>query len=152
MSQDALAFRVFNEIGIIEQLSRTLFEKVMPKGMTLPQFSVLNHFVRLQQDSSPARLANAFQVTKQTMTSTLQRLERNGLITIRPDPDDGRAKIVAITKKGIAARNACLSALGPAIARVSALMPKKEFEILLPHLSKLRQSLDEDRNDDRHGS
>jgi hypothetical protein len=46
MSEDPLAFRVFNEIGIIEQLSRNLFERVLPDGLTLPQFTVLNHFVR----------------------------------------------------------------------------------------------------------
>ena len=39
-------FRFFNEIGIIEQLSRNAFERVMPGGMKLSQFTVLNHFVR----------------------------------------------------------------------------------------------------------
>src|SRR3712207_5255456 len=56
--QDPLAFRVFNEIGIIEQLSRTMFERVMPDGLTVPQFSVLNHFVRLGGERSPAQLAS----------------------------------------------------------------------------------------------
>lgn len=43
---DRVAFRVMNEIGIIDQLGTTLFERAMPHGLTLPQFIVLNHFVR----------------------------------------------------------------------------------------------------------
>ncbi|KAA2236856.1 hypothetical protein [Salinarimonas soli] len=47
MTSAPLAFRVFNEIGIVERLSRTMFDRVMPDGLALPQFVVLNHFVRL---------------------------------------------------------------------------------------------------------
>ena len=50
---DPLAFRVMNEIGIIDQLGSTLFERSMPHGLTLPQFVVLNHFVRVGDDRSP---------------------------------------------------------------------------------------------------
>ena len=45
-ANDPLAFRVMNEIGIISQLGATLFERVMPDGMTLAQFTVLNRFVQ----------------------------------------------------------------------------------------------------------
>ncbi len=146
MTQDPLAFRVFNEIGIIEQLSRTLFERVMPDGLTLPQFTVLNHFVRLGGEHSPARLAGAFQVTKQTMTSTLQRLERGGYVAIRPDPADGRAKIVSITPEGRAMRERCVQALEPALAHMATLIDDASLEALLPGLVKLRRVLDEDRS------
>ena len=82
---DPLAFRVMNEIGIIDQLGSTLFERSMPFGLTLPQFVVLNHFVRVGGHRSPVELASAIQVTKATMTSTLQRLERKGFVTSEPD-------------------------------------------------------------------
>lgn len=146
MTQDPLAFRVFNEIGIIEQLSRTMFERVMPDGLTLPQFIVLNHFVRLGGEHSPARLAGAFQVTKQTMTSTLQRLERGGYVAIRPDPADGRAKIVSITDDGRAMREACVRALEPALAHVMTIVDQAALAALLPGLVDLRRALDEDRS------
>jgi DNA-binding MarR family transcriptional regulator len=145
MTQDPLAFRVFNEIGIIEQLSRTMFERVMPGGLTLPQFIVLNHFVRLGGEHSPARLAGAFQVTKQTMTSTLQRLERGGYVAIRPDPADGRAKIVSITEEGRAMREACVAALVPVLERLSGVLDQAEMEALLPRLRQLRETLDANR-------
>lgn len=143
---DPLAFRVFNEIGIIEQLSRNRFERVMPPGMTLPQFSVLNHFVRLGGESSPARLAAAFQVTRQTMTSTLHRLERAGLVSVRPDPADGRAKIVAVTDKGAAVRETCVAAVTPVLEHMTELAGTEDLAALLPALSRLRAALDADRD------
>ena len=146
MTQDSVAFRVFNEIGIIEQLSRTMFERVMPDGLTLPQFVVLNHFVRLGGEHSPARLASAFQVTRQTMTSTLQRLERGGYVALRPNPADGRAKIVSITERGRAMREACVAALQPVLERLSGIIDEKDLALMLPHLTRLRRILDEDRS------
>jgi hypothetical protein len=38
-------FRLFNEIGIIGQLSRALLEARLPPGFVAAQFSVLNHLV-----------------------------------------------------------------------------------------------------------
>ena len=146
MSEDPLAFRVFNEIGIIEQLSRNLFERVLPDGLTLPQFTVLNHFVRLGDERSPARLAAAFQVTKQTMTSTLARLERAGLVSIRPDDRDGRAKLVSITAKGRATRHACLEAFAPVLAQLDTILDAAALQELLPRLVQLRRTLDENRS------
>lgn len=140
---DPIAFEVFNEIGIIEQLARTRVERVLP--ITLAQFSVLNNFVRLGGERSPAGLADAFQVTRQTMTSTLGRLEAAGLVAIRPDPGDGRAKIVSITEAGRAMRQRCLDAQAPLLAELQVLLPEAELAALLPGLRRLRMLLDSNR-------
>ena len=146
MTDDPLAFRVLNEIGIISQLATTMFEQVMPQGMTLAQFSILNHFVRLGGERSPLELARAFQVTKGTMTSTLQRLEARGSIAIRPDPLDGRGKIVSITPAGRKARQAAIAALGPGIVWLERSVARDTLETLLPALTELRQVLDQGRS------
>ena len=44
-TSDPFAYRVFNEIGIIDQLATHAFTQVLPKGMTTAQFGILNHFV-----------------------------------------------------------------------------------------------------------
>ena len=140
-------FQLFNEVGIIAQLATTRFEKVMPRGMTLAQFSVLNHFVRLKHESrAPHELARAFQVTKATMTSTLQKLEAKGLIDIKGDPEDGRAKRVRITEEGIATRNLCLANLKPALSRVAINLRPELLSQLLPQLVEVRQIMDQDRS------
>ncbi|MBU1288332.1 MAG: MarR family winged helix-turn-helix transcriptional regulator [Alphaproteobacteria bacterium] len=138
-------FTLFNEIGIISQLSSVRFERILPHGLTIAQFSVLNHLVRLDGDWSPARLAAAFQVTKGTMTSTLQRLVTKGFISLEPDPADGRAKHVVLTDAGRLARETALSAAGPALGDLNAALSPSEIDALIPGLQKLRVWLDINR-------
>lgn len=145
-SQDPLLFRFFNEIGIIEQLSRNAFERVMPGGMKLSQFTVLNHFVRLGGTRSPAELASAFQVTRGAMTNTLQKLEAKGYIRISPDPQDGRGKQVTITAAGEKARADAVKALAPHLDRLTGILDLSEIESVMPALIRLREILDEERN------
>jgi DNA-binding MarR family transcriptional regulator len=146
MQNEPLLFRLFNEIGIVSQLSERLFESVMPDGMTLAQFTVLNHFVRLGGERSPAQLAASFQVTRATMTSTLQRLEGKRFVTLRADPRDGRAKLVCITSAGQEMRMACVKAVEPELLRLNTVIMEGRAEALLTHLTVLRRILDADRN------
>lgn len=143
---DPIAFRIMNEIGIIDQLGRTLFERAMPHGLTVPQFVVLNHFVRLGGDRSPLELARALQVTKATMTSTLQRLEAKEFIRVTPDPKDGRAKRIAITATGRKARNQAITAIADDLAEIEKAIGARELEAALPFLVNLRTFLDRRRN------
>ncbi len=138
-------FRFFNEIGIIGQLSQNMFESVMPHGLSLSQFSVLNHFVRLGRIESPARLAKSFQVTKGAMTNTLAKLEGRAFVTIAPNPADGRAKLVDITDAGRQAREDCLVAVFPLLEIVAENFDIGEFRNAVPHLEKVRRFLDEKR-------
>lgn len=142
----ALMFAVFSEIGIIEQLSRNRFEAVMPDGLLVPHFSVLNHLVRLGDDKSLKRLAFAFQVSKATMTNTVQRLEARGLVDVQRDPVDRRGKRVFITAAGRKMREDAIAALAPALGHLMADLGPELFEELLPRLAKLRADLDQRRN------
>ena len=145
-SQDLVFFKVFNEIGIIHQLGSTAFEKTLPDGLKISQFSVLNHFVRLGDDSTPLQLANALQVTKGAMTNTLKRLLDRELITIRPDPEDGRRKRVFITEKGRITRDQCIQQVAPLFVILKKSLSESEFRTVIPFLQKLREILDEERN------
>jgi DNA-binding MarR family transcriptional regulator len=140
-----LYFRMFNEIGIISQLSSNRLERVLPAGMSIAQFSLLNHFVRLGGAWAPSRLARAFQVTKGAMTNTLQRLEAQGLIRIAADPDDARGKLVEITEAGRRMREKCIRATGTAMGDIVKLVPSDDVGAVLPFLEHLRKTLDENR-------
>lgn len=143
-----IAFQVLNEIGIINQLASHRFEKLLPDGLRLPHFTVLNHFVRLGGDWSPARLAGAFQVTKGAMTNTLQRLEARGLVAIRPDPRDGRAKIVSVTEKGRRVHADAIARVAPDLAEIQGAFGQGRFADALPFLRDLRAYLDKSREAD----
>lgn len=145
----ALLFAVFNEIGIIEQLGRNRFERAMPDGLLMPHFSVLNHLVRLGDNKSLKSLVFAFQVSKGTMTNTIQRLEARGLVRVEPDPHDGRGKRVFITDSGRAMRERAVEAIGPALGALLEEFGEDPFRAVLPHLARLRAYLDEKRNDER---
>ena len=67
----AVIFTLFNEIGIINQLSTARFARVLAPELNPSEFGVLNHFVRLGDGKSPSYLAKAIQVTKPSMTAIL---------------------------------------------------------------------------------
>lgn len=137
-----LYFRMFTEIGIIAQLSGNSLERVLPEGMSLAQFGVLNHFVRLGGAWAPSRLAAAFQVTKGAMTNTLQRLEAQGFVKVTDDPKDARAKLAEITETGRKAREQAIRAIGPVMAGITADIPPADVKAALPFLENLRKILD----------
>ena len=51
------AYRFFNEIGIIAQLSSNQMQRSLPHALNQSQFSVLNWFVRVDDEATPGRLA-----------------------------------------------------------------------------------------------
>jgi DNA-binding MarR family transcriptional regulator len=131
-------------VGIIEQLARNRFERAQADGLRLPHFTVLNHLVRLGDGRTPGQLARAFQLTKATMTNTLQRLEARGFIRVEADPEDGRGKRVFLTEAGRARRQAAVAALARDLAALDA-TPGLDAPALLPGLGLLRAALDKAR-------
>lgn len=138
-------FRFFTEVGIINQLSSTRAERIMPHGLTMSQYGVLNHFVRGLPPKSPLGLANAFQVTKAAMTNTLKQLEKKGFVSIVPHETDGRSKIVSITPAGAAAHREALLELAFEFVDFRNAFTSSEIAELLPMLERIRIWLDEHR-------
>lgn len=140
-------FRLFNEIAIIQQLSSTLLQSRLPKGMLVSHFSVLNHFMRVQNGQTPLALAKAFQVPKTTMTHTLAGLEKQALVELRPNPKDGRSKCVWITDAGRDFRNTAIASMTTDLLQLSATIPVDKVQQLLPALTEIRIYLDTARNE-----
>lgn len=141
------AFALFNEISIIAQLSTNQMQRTMPHDLTQSQFAVLNWFIRVDDQATPGRLAKAFQVTKGAMTNTLGKLETKGFITVRPDPDSGRRKLIRLTPLGRKARDAALAATYPQLETFLAQFPASRLSRLLPALREIRQYLDTAREE-----
>jgi DNA-binding MarR family transcriptional regulator len=141
---DDLAVALFGELFMADQLARNRISKILPKGMELSHFSVLNHLARLGEERTPAQLAKAFHVTRGAMTNTLARLEWAGHIHIRPDWEDARQKFVAISPSGRAARDSAVAAVVPLIAEVAQALGVDRVRAVLPVLRELRLKLEED--------
>lgn len=147
MTDDSSSFRLFTEIAIIDQLAGTAFERALPTGMTRAQFTVLHHLARVgQAGQAPARIADAIQVSRATMTSTVGRLVRRQLVKVIPDPADGRGKLVQLTPAGLAMREACIAAVAPLLPMVDAVFDRRELQGLLAQLQRLRERLDQARD------
>ncbi len=140
-------FQILNEIGIIQQLAVTVFNRQMPEGLHIAHFSVINHLCRLGDGKTPVSLANAFQVTKATMTNTLNRLSERGFVRLAPNPEDGRSKLVYLTDRGRAFRDRAIANLDPALDHAVTELDMAEILQILPALQALRTYFDENRND-----
>ncbi|MEM0937329.1 MAG: MarR family transcriptional regulator [Pseudomonadota bacterium] len=135
-------FELFNEIGILSQLSTAVFEARLPEGMLVSHFSVVNHLTRVRDGQTPLALAQAFQVPKTTMTHTLAGLAKAGYVEMRPNPEDGRSKQVWLTDRGRAFREDAIAALGPDIAALARQYPVEHVGDILPRLAELRRVMD----------
>ena len=136
-----LAVSLFSEILAVDQLARASVARVLPKGMELSHFSVLNHLANAGVERTPAQLAKTFHLTRGAMTNTLHKLEWAGWVHVRPDWDDARRKMVAISPSGLAARNAALAAIAPVIADVVTKVGEDKAKAVLPVLREMRLKL-----------
>ncbi len=138
-----LAVALFSELFIADQLARARVARVLPRGMELSHFSVLNHLARTAEERTPAQLARSFHVTRGAMSNTLARLEWAGHVHIRPDWDDARQKLVAISPAGRAARDAAVQAIVPLLLDVVRDLGPERVRGALPVLRALRLRLED---------
>lgn len=142
-ASNALAITLFSELLTADQLVRNRLSKVLPKGMEISHFSVLNHLAGMSDERSPAQLAKSFHVTRGAMTNTLSKLEWAGYIHIRPDWDDARRKMVAISPAGRQARDGALAAISPMITELIGDLGDGKVRAILPILRELRLRLED---------
>ena len=141
-NENSLAVPLFGEILVLDQLVRNRLAKVLPKGMELSHFSVLNQLSHTKVERSPAQIAKSFRLTRGAITNTLNKLELSGYVHVRPDWEDARRKMVSISPAGIAARNNALIAVTPIINELAHEMGEERLKAIVPILRELRQKLE----------
>lgn len=142
--RNALAIALFSEVLAADQMVRARLSKVLPKGMEISHFSVLNHLARTMDERTPAQLAETFHVTRGAMTNTLSKLEWAGYVHIRPDWDDARRKMVAISPAGRQARDHAVGSITPLINQVVDKLGDVQVREALPILREMRRQLGEE--------
>lgn len=140
-----LRFALFNEIGIIAQLNRSALDKLLADDLISSHFTVLNHLCRTGDGQTPQALASAFQVAKTTMSHTISGLVKHQLIELRPNPTDGRSKLVCLTDKGRQLREETIRDITPKIAGVLDSFSDEEISDIVEKLATVRKLLDEAR-------
>lgn len=141
-----LYFQLFNEIGIISQLSRAMFEARLPDGLVLPHFTVINHLIRVKDGQTPLTLARAFQVPKTSMTHTLAGLEKRGLVEMRTNPEDARSKQVWLTDAGRTFRDTAIASMGSDLGALADALNPEDLPGMIEKLEHLRKTMDAARD------
>jgi DNA-binding MarR family transcriptional regulator len=75
-----------------------------PLGLVMSDFMVMAALRRLgpPYEARPSELYNVLERSSGGMTKMVKRLERMDLVERIPDPEDGRAQLVRLTRHGIA--------------------------------------------------
>ena len=136
---------LLSEIATIEQLARNKLDNALPKDLNISSFSVLNHFSGSRAEKTPLQLARSFHVTKGAMTNTLNKLEKQGYIHVRPDWNDARKKCVSISQSGIDARNNAMKSIKPILDEIIQKTDHMTKKSLLGDLRNFREAIEQDR-------
>ena len=95
-AQALLGWRIFNWIGIIDQLATTRATRTLAElKLTMPQFVMLNHFShRPGQAKTVTSIASTLQQPQPGVTKTIQKLVARKFLKADPAPGDARSKLL----------------------------------------------------------
>ncbi|MEL7129235.1 MAG: MarR family transcriptional regulator [Pseudomonadota bacterium] len=145
LANDPIEFVAMTEISIISHLAENLFASVLPEDLTVAQFGVLNHLLRLGRQETIGELASAMQVTQPTMSSTVKKLEEKGCLRLVADEKDQRVRRTQVTPLGKDRRAEAMANIAPIRDLISQQLSDGEWKVLLPILTKLRITMDNNR-------
>ncbi|QYU71164.1 MarR family transcriptional regulator [Leptolyngbya sp. 15MV] len=134
---DALVGRVTDAAALI---MRDHLEPLFARfGLQRGEFAVLAALRRSGAPfaMSPTALYETTMISSGAMTHRIDRLEANGLVARRPDPNDRRGKLVALTAKGRALIDRAITAHVESEVRLLSVLSAKEQRALAALLAKL---------------
>jgi len=129
---------------VINHLSRlmthTLGTEIAAHGVTPGQFPVL--MCLWKQDGLTQReLYQRVHIEQATMSNTLGRMERDGLIRRKPDPEDRRASRVLLTAKGRKLEAKIADATNAVDATAQGKLKKKDTKAMMSLMAEMIENL-----------
>lgn len=109
---DPSPMATIGRLGRLQALAtRRIAATFAAHGLQIGEFDVLAALRRGGEpfEQTPSRLASALMLSPAGMTNRLDRLEAAGHVVRRPDPDDRRSTVVALTPEGRAAVDAAVA-------------------------------------------
>ena len=101
-SDKAGAMAVVTSIMRLQQVFLARADAVLrPLGLTFARYEVLMLLSFSRRDALPlGKIGERLQVNPASVTNAVDRLEADGLVTRRSNPDDGRVTLAALTPSG----------------------------------------------------
>jgi MarR family transcriptional regulator, organic hydroperoxide resistance regulator len=116
---------VFRALGNAVRTIRSRVDRTLQNsGLRLGQYQVLRHLWD-EDGLTPREIASRLDVEMPTITRTVQRMVRDGLVQRRAHPDDARSVRIYLTKRGVDLR--------PALAEIIGEQTEHAMRGFLPH-------------------
>lgn len=133
-------------IDLSYQLKRDLDQAAAKHGLTRTQAVVLKY---LEEETEKREIfqkdiEKEFQIRKSSVTSVLQLLEKNGLITRESVIEDGRLKKIILTKKAREVNLVIGDGLEKREEKFYQVLSEKEVENFFLILGKISSTLEDD--------
>ncbi|GGN61488.1 MarR family transcriptional regulator [Actinoplanes lobatus] len=141
---DTAAMGVFGRIFRLSKLAGDVAERAYSRfGIGRPEFDVLAALRRSGEpfQLSPGALAASMMLSTGGTTARLDRLEKAGLVTRSPDPNDRRAILVRLTERGRALADEAVTAGLAEQQRLLAHLPPEKSAQLSALLRELLHGL-----------
>jgi DNA-binding MarR family transcriptional regulator len=137
----AAGMAVLTSIMRVQQvLIARVDDELRPFGLTLARYEVLMLLVFSRSGALPmGKVGERLQVHPASVTNAMDRLEKQGLVERRSDPDDGRRLLAHITAEGRTAADQATTALNAHVFSRVELAPG-ELGDLFGLLRKLRHA------------
>ena len=130
---------------LINDLSRLLWNNVRKHGMEHPISQKSGQLILLELAKRDGRtqldLANATNLKAPTISVSLQKLEKEGYVSRRPDEYDLRATRVFLTEKGRELDNTIKGYIRREESLATSNLTEEESETLVKLLLKIRENL-----------
>lgn len=132
-------------------LAQALRVRIAPFGVVPGQFAQL--LALYERDGlSQTELSGLLQVEQPTMANTLSRMQRDGLITRVPDPNDGRRSLVLLTERARGLRDQLAAAARDGNAAATRGLDDRQVAAFLHTLNVLIANLEKDDYPARRGA
>lgn len=121
--------------------ARAIDRRLKPLGVSsgqLPVFFALDAGAALSQ----MQLTRAAATEQPTMAATLARMERDGLLVKRPNPDDGRSALYSLSPKGLEKAGPIRAAVEATNAEALSGLEEEERAAYLAIMAKLVDTLE----------
>ena len=126
--------------GVAHALKRVVNARFQHTGLSMARLRVLYHLVG-GENVRMGELSTCVDVAPRTMTSTVDAMERDGLVQRSPDPTDGRATVVSITEEGRRSYHEGTRLQALAVADLFDVLDAQQRTALLEILDQLGESV-----------
>ena len=131
---DSEAWRAFSFGHGLIQVAKWLERHVetdfaRPAGLSFAAFRMMSA-LKLHGSLAPSELADQLSLSRASVTSSLDTLERAGIVVREPRPEDGRGLLITLTAEGDSVVQRFLTWLGGQTSQAFAVLTRDELVVL----------------------